>query len=44
MVSSNVNTPLHVIVERNSIREFLVLTPRPWEGRGLLGCHIQPAA
>lgn len=29
-------------VLRRGIAVELLLTPRPWSGRGLLGCHLQP--
>ena len=37
-------TAIAVVVQRqsNSSNVTLQLQPRPWEGRGLLGCHIVP--
>ena len=40
--------PLHeykvikVRVIRSNQKVLLTLTPQPWEGRGLLGCHLLP--
>ncbi|KAJ7859427.1 hypothetical protein B0H13DRAFT_1640061 [Mycena leptocephala] len=36
----NRSIPLKVL--RSEQKVFLSLTPRAWEGRGLLGCHIVP--
>jgi 26S proteasome non-ATPase regulatory subunit 9 len=33
---------LTVLVQRQGGSESLQLTPKPWSGRGLLGCHIVP--
>ena len=38
-------TSLQIVVERpeaGHVRQTLILRPRPWVGRGLLGCHILP--
>ncbi len=34
--------PVAVWVLRGGSRVALTLTPRRWEGRGLLGCHLRP--
>lgn len=34
--------PVQLIVMRNTAALQLTLFPRPWPGRGLIGCHILP--
>jgi 26S proteasome non-ATPase regulatory subunit 9 len=41
-VSSAEGRPVGVTVLRRGERVTLQLTPRRWEGRGLLGCHLRP--
>ena len=41
-VASSEGRPLEVVVLRRGERVALSLTPRRWEGRGLLGCHLRP--
>jgi 26S proteasome regulatory subunit N4 len=38
------NRPCAALVLREGRRVALELTPRPWAGRGLLGCHLRPLA
>jgi hypothetical protein len=33
---------LRVQVEREGKRVLLMVTPMPWNGKGLLGCHLVP--
>lgn len=42
LVGKNVNQPIPIVVLRNSERVELSITPQPWGGRGLLGCHLTP--
>lgn len=42
LVGKNVNQPIPMVVLRNSERVELSITPQPWGGRGLLGCHLTP--
>lgn len=42
LVGKNVNQPISIVVLRNSERVELSITPQPWGGRGLLGCHLTP--
>ena len=39
-VTVNANKPIIVIIERNLARKKLVLTPKSWAGRGMLGCQL----
>ncbi|KAJ1507907.1 26S proteasome non-ATPase regulatory subunit 9 [Coelomomyces lativittatus] len=41
-VTSHENFEFNVDILRNGRLNRLLLTPRKWEGRGLLGCHILP--
>lgn len=41
-VSESVNSSIAITVRRNGTIEELSLTPKTWEGRGLLGCHLSP--
>jgi 26S proteasome regulatory subunit N4 len=49
-VGKNVNTPINITVQRavkagdatKIVQLELVLTPKSWGGRGLLGCHLSP--
>lgn len=34
--------PVAVVVLRRGVTVALQVTPRPWAGRGLLGCHMRP--
>lgn len=37
------HSSIEIVVQRgNGVTQTLKLQPRPWEGRGLLGCHIVP--
>jgi 26S proteasome regulatory subunit N4 len=42
VVRSNVGLPLPVIIQRGDDAGFLqlTLTPQPWSGQGVLGCHV----
>lgn len=42
LVGKSVNQPIPMVVLRNSERVELSITPQPWGGRGLLGCHLSP--
>lgn len=42
VVGKSVNIPISIVVLRNSERVELSITPQPWGGRGLLGCHLSP--
>ncbi|KAI8900064.1 26S proteasome non-ATPase regulatory subunit 9 [Globomyces pollinis-pini] len=41
-VLSHEYKPIRIRVVRDGITKVLVVTPSPWSGRGLLGCHIIP--
>ena len=34
------NIPLELKIKRRTDQVLVVITPRPWDGRGLLGCHL----
>lgn len=38
---TNQGSAIPVIVMRRGVQVHLNVTPRPWSGRGLLGCHFQ---
>lgn len=38
---TNQGSAVSVIVMRRGVQVHLNVTPRPWSGRGLLGCHFQ---
>ena len=44
LVGRSENRELQVVVQRAAEAHptSLTLVPRKWEGRGLLGCHLQP--
>jgi 26S proteasome non-ATPase regulatory subunit 9 len=42
VVRDSINRPLSLVVRRNDDILRLVITPRPWGGRGLLGFHLSP--
>ncbi|KAK8758281.1 26S proteasome non-ATPase regulatory subunit 9 [Amblyomma americanum] len=42
VVQHSVGRPVNVLVKRNEETLPLVLTPKQWHGRGLLGCTILP--
>jgi len=42
LVGKSVNQPIPIVVLRNNERVELSITPQPWGGRGLLGCHLTP--
>lgn len=44
LVGESVNKAIPIIIRRSGSEENvqLILTPRPWGGRGLLGCHLSP--
>uniref|UniRef100_A0A1E1XBK7 26S proteasome non-ATPase regulatory subunit 9 n=1 Tax=Amblyomma aureolatum TaxID=187763 RepID=A0A1E1XBK7_9ACAR len=42
VVQHSVDRPVNVLVKRNAETLPLVLTPKQWHGRGLLGCTILP--
>uniref|UniRef100_G3MSE1 26S proteasome non-ATPase regulatory subunit 9 n=1 Tax=Amblyomma maculatum TaxID=34609 RepID=G3MSE1_AMBMU len=42
VVQHSVGRPVNVLVKRNAETLSLVLTPKQWHGRGLLGCMILP--
>ena len=33
---------IQLVVHRRNETKFIVLAPQPWQGRGLIGCHIVP--
>ncbi len=41
-LSENENRPVPTVLLRQGQQVTLSLTPRKWEGRGLLGCHLTP--
>lgn len=41
-VGKSVNQPVPIVVLRQGERVELSITPQPWGGRGLLGCHLTP--
>ena len=41
-IGENENRVVDVVVLRQGQHLTLSLTPRKWEGRGLLGCHLRP--
>ena len=41
-IGENENRAVSVVVLRQGEHLTLSLTPRKWEGRGLLGCHLRP--
>jgi len=43
VVQGNVGQEVRVVVVRNCARTLLKLVPKTWEGKGLLGCHLQPS-
>lgn len=42
VVGENENRPLRVSLLREGSPKTIIFTPRKWDGRGLLGCHIVP--
>ncbi|XP_043482949.1 26S proteasome non-ATPase regulatory subunit 9 [Leptopilina heterotoma] len=42
LVESSINKNVIVRVKRNANTIVLSLTPRPWSGKGLLGCNVIP--
>jgi 26S proteasome non-ATPase regulatory subunit 9 len=42
LLMSSEGREIEVLVLRNGQRVRLQVTPKRWEGRGLLGCHLQP--
>lgn len=42
LVKNSQNSQVRVNVKRNNKVEELILVPRTWAGRGLLGCNIVP--
>lgn len=42
LVESSINKDVIVRVKRNANTIVLSLTPRPWSGKGLLGCNVIP--
>jgi 26S proteasome non-ATPase regulatory subunit 9 len=43
LVGESVSKPIKLIVRRNNTEIIeITLTPQPWGGRGLLGCHLSP--
>ena len=43
LAASN-NERITLVVKRDNEQKTLVLRPKPWGGRGLLGCHIVPSS
>jgi len=41
VLQANENRPVTVVVQRHGAPRELSVTPRAWEGRGLLGCHMR---
>jgi 26S proteasome non-ATPase regulatory subunit 9 len=41
VLQANENRPVAVVVQRQGVLRELSVTPRAWEGRGLLGCHMR---
>lgn len=44
LVKNSQNQQLRVKVKRNNTIEELILVPKTWNGRGLLGCNVVPFA
>ncbi|KAH7947829.1 26S proteasome non-ATPase regulatory subunit 9 [Rhipicephalus sanguineus] len=42
VVQHSVGRPVNVLVKRNADSVSLVLTPKQWHGKGLLGCMVLP--
>lgn len=49
LVGRNVNQPIPIVVQRTKLgsiggteRLALSIVPKPWGGRGLMGCHLTP--
>ena len=44
LVGQRVNQTISITVMRGQSKEIvqLQLVPKPWGGRGLLGCHLSP--
>lgn len=42
LVGQSVNQSIEITVRRGEQLVELTLVPRPWGGRGLLGCHLSP--
>jgi 26S proteasome non-ATPase regulatory subunit 9 len=42
VVRSSVGSAIRVVVERGGTTAELAVTPRPWAGRGVLGCLFHP--
>eukprot|EP00397_Hematodinium_sp_SG-2012_P052305 GEMP01061772.1.p1 GENE.GEMP01061772.1~~GEMP01061772.1.p1 ORF type:complete len:217 (+),score=40.91 GEMP01061772.1:43-693(+) len=42
LVPRSVDTPVPVIIRRGLLEMTISVTPKPWAGRGLLGCHLAP--
>ncbi|CEO95165.1 Nas2 N-terminal domain-containing protein [Plasmodiophora brassicae] len=44
LVHRSVERPIAVVIARDGFADpiTIVVTPRRWDGRGLLGCHLQP--
>jgi 26S proteasome non-ATPase regulatory subunit 9 len=42
VVKDNVNKRIPLYVKRQGIVVSVFITPKPWGGRGLLGCHLTP--
>jgi 26S proteasome non-ATPase regulatory subunit 9 len=40
LVGQRVNQEIGIVVQRGAQTVALTLTPKPWGGRGLLGCHL----
>lgn len=40
--SANMGRPVQVLVQRDAEQLLISLTPRQWQGRGALGCHLLP--
>lgn len=41
-LQANQGRPVETVVLRQGAPAVLQLTPQPWGGRGLLGCHLRP--
>mmetsp|Transcript_38606 Transcript_38606/g.83942 ORF Transcript_38606/g.83942 Transcript_38606/m.83942 type:complete len:223 (+) Transcript_38606:128-796(+) len=41
-LQQNVGSAMQVVVQRQGLPCTLSVTPRPWAGRGYLGCHMRP--
>ena len=41
-LQANEGRPVETVVLRQGAPAVLQLTPQPWGGRGLLGCHLRP--